>query len=88
MWLGEGEGVGVAYLGQLVDDGTARVGQTEDFGSFVEGLTSSIVDGLADDFHVEIVLHHHDLGVAARDGETQEREVGHLCMGLIGGEMH
>ena len=86
--FGEGEGLGIAYLGQLVDDRAARVGQAEDFCRFVEGFTGSVIDGFADDFHVKVVLHHHNLGVTTRDGETQEREVGHLSVGVVGSEMH
>lgn len=74
VWFGKGEGVGIALAGKLVDDGTSRIAQSHNLGAFVDGFASSIVDGLADDFHVLIALDKHYLAVAAADQKAEEWE--------------
>ncbi len=75
--FGEGEAVGVALFGQLIDVGAAGVRKAHHLGALVEGLTGGVVDGLADDLHVEMIPDQDDLGVSARDEEAEERKGRH-----------
>lgn len=69
------ESVGVALFGQTVDDWAARVAEVHYFSGLVDGLTSSIIDGLTQDLHLEMAFEEQDLGVATRDKETDEGEL-------------
>lgn len=61
---------GVAISCSFGDRGTARVGETEDFGDFVEAFADGVVESRADDFEVVVGGHFDDLGVAARDDKS------------------
>ena len=77
---GEGEGLGVALVGQLVQSGTAGIGHTDDAADLIEGLAAGIVAGGADLGEGGVVLHHVEGGMAARDHHRQE---GGLQVGLL-----
>ena len=62
---GKLEGVGIALLGQAVDDGAAGVAEVHDFGCLVDSLAGGVVDCLTKDFHLEMALEQQYLGVAA-----------------------
>ena len=53
MRMGKGEGIRIALFGQFVDHGAARVGQSHHFGTLIEGFACGVVDGGADDLHLE-----------------------------------
>ena len=73
---GEAESLRVALLGELVDHGAARIGQSHRFGTFIEGFARSVVDGRTDDPHFERRVHAHDLRVSSAHEQTQKREIG------------
>lgn len=74
--LFEAEAFGIAFAGKAVDLGTTRIGQSEHFGAFVEGLSSGIVQGLAKHFHVPGAGDPNELGMPAADGQAEEGEGG------------
>ena len=78
--LGVGEVIffGVAFGCGSGDGGAAGVGETEDFGDFVEAFADGVVQGGADDVEVVVLLHFDDLGVAAGNYKGQKRELGSL----------
>ncbi len=65
----------VALFRIAVDDGAARVRQSEDFGGLVEGFARRIVDGAANALHIEVVVHLKQQRVPTRHCETQERKI-------------
>ena len=73
---GEAEGLGVALLGQAVDDRTARIGESHHFGTLIEGFTRGVVNRRADNLHLERGVHPDNLRVSAADEQAEEREVG------------
>ena len=77
VWCGEGVGVGVALLGEAVDDGTSRVAEVHDLGGLVDGFACGVVDGGAEALDVEVVAQQQYLGVAAGDQQADEGELGH-----------
>ena len=77
---GEGEGLGVALVSQLVQSGTAGVGHTDDAADLIEGLAAGVIAGGTDLGEGGVVLHHVEGGMAARDHHGQE---GGLQVGLL-----
>ncbi len=70
--FGVGERVffwGALFCG-LGDGGAAGVGETEDFGDFVETFADGVVESSADDLEVVMFSHADDLGVAAGNYES------------------
>ena len=65
--MGETIFFGVALFGFFRDGGAAWVGETEDFGDFVERFADGVVGRCADDFEVVMAGHFYYLGVAAGD---------------------
>ena len=61
MGLGELIGLGITLTSQTVDDGSSRIAQSHHLRTFVDSLTSSIVDGLSQHLHIVIGAHQHNL---------------------------
>lgn len=65
---------GVAILSVLRDFGAAGIGETEDFGDFVETFADGVVFRGADDFEGVVGRHGENLGVAAGNDEGEDGE--------------
>lgn len=70
---------GVTFFGSLGDGRAARIGETEDFGDFVENFADGVIVGCADNFEVVVVLHEDNLRVPTRYDESDEGEFGILA---------
>src|SRR3546814_711597 len=67
---------GVPVLGIAVDQRSARIRKSKDFGRFVERFARGIVECLAQQFHLEVVRHQDQLRMPPRYRKAQEREFG------------
>jgi hypothetical protein len=56
------------------DGGSTRIWQAEQPPDLVERLARRVVDGLAEQRVAPMVVHQHELGVAAADDEAEQRE--------------
>ena len=65
-------GLGVAGLGGVGHAGPAGVGEAQRPGHLVKGLARRIIDGVAEDVVVGVVLHFHDVTVAAGGHKAEE----------------
>ena len=65
-------GLGVAGLGGVGHAGTAGVRQAQRAGHFVKGFACGIVHRVAEDVVVGVVLHFHDVAVAAGGHQAEE----------------
>ena len=72
---GELEGVGVAFAGKAVDDGASGVAEIHNLGGLVDGFAGGIVDGLSEDFHLEVAVQKNDLGMSAADEKAHKGEL-------------
>jgi len=70
---GEVESVGLAAFGELIDDGSAGVGEAEQFGGFVEALAGGVIESGAEDDVVKRAGDVDEQGVAAADDEGDVR---------------
>ena len=77
-------GLGVAGLGGIGHAGAAGIGQTQRAGHLVKGFTGGIVHGVAQNVVVGVVLHLHDMAVAAGCHQTEEGRL-ELRMGQVEG---
>ena len=62
-------------VGSLSNSGTTRVGKAKDFGDFIKTFADGVIAGGADDFKMVMLLHKDNLGVTARDNESEERKL-------------
>ena len=87
--MGPGQVVNASLrlLCQLVHGLAARIGQAQDPGRLVEALTGGIVPGGPENFHIRVVLHIHDKGVAPGDGQGQKGRLQVRKGQVIGGDM-
>jgi len=56
------------------DAGASGIGETEDFGDFIESFADGIVQSGADNFEIIVRFHVDELGVTAGDDESYKRE--------------
>ena len=77
-------GLGVACFGGICHAGAAGIGQTQGAGNLVKGFAGGIVHGVAQNVVVGIVLHLHDMAVAAGCHQTEEGRL-ELRMGQVKG---
>src|SRR5690606_23102859 len=91
-WLGKFKGRWVSGAGMPVDQGATGVRQTQNFRRFIKGLTGCVVECLAHQFHIEIVIYFHNLGVSAGNSKAKKRESGvrvidemgqYMCLHMI-----
>ena len=68
--------VAVAMFGELADLRAAWIGETKDFGNFVETFADGVVSGGADDVEMVMFCHVNELGVAAGNNGGEERKGG------------
>ena len=59
----ERESFRVSFFCQPVNHGTSGIGESHHLGTFVVGFPSRIINGLSDNFHVQIIAYHDDLRV-------------------------
>ena len=71
-----GEGEGVAVGGELIDDGSAGVGEAEELGDLVIGFTGGIVAGAAEEAIVPAFVHFEQMRMAAADDQREHGEGG------------
>lgn len=83
----EMESVGVALLGQTVDDRSAGITEVHDFSSLVDGFARRVVDSLTKDLHVEMAAKEQNLGMSSRDEETDKRKLWHAAVVILLDEM-
>lgn len=83
----EGVFVAVAMFGDLADLRAAWVGETEDFGDFVETFADGVISGGADDVEMVVFCHVNELSVATGNNGGEERKGGgagrggNVCLG-------
>ena len=65
MWFGELEAVRIALGGKPVYNRASGITQPHHLGALVEGLTDSIVYGLAQNFKVKRAVNPYYLGIAS-----------------------
>ena len=73
--------------GQLIHGLTAGIGQAQDPGGLVKALPGGVVPGGPENFHVRIILHIHDKGVAPGDGQCQKWRLQVRKCQVIGGDV-
>ena len=73
---GQIEHTRVAEFGEARNGGAAGVAEAEELGRLVEGLAGSVVQCLAEQRVLADGIHAHQLRVAARDEQRQERKLG------------
>jgi len=73
--LGKRERVVVSLLSRFTDRRAARVGETDDFGNFIEGFAHGVVLGLAEKFIVTVVLEERELAMAPADNQGEHWEL-------------
>ena len=66
--------VGIAFECGASNSGATWVGETENFGDFIENFADGIVASAADDMKVVVVLHIYNLRMAAGNDEGEERK--------------
>ena len=54
-------GLNAAFGGKSVDDRAAGIGEAHHFGAFVESLSGSVIDGVADYLHVAVGADYYKL---------------------------
>ena len=73
---GEGRLVAPAGGGHALDLGAAWEAQAEYTGALVEGLAGGVVAGASEEGVAAVVLHQHEVGVAAGRDQAEEGEAG------------
>ena len=63
--------VRVTLEGGLSNGGAAWIGETEDFGDFVEDFADGVVTSAADNMEIVVVSHVDNLGVTTGDDESE-----------------
>ncbi len=71
---------GVAGFSGVSDRGAARIGETEDFGDFIESFADGVVESGTDDFERVRGGHIEELGVAAGDDKGKNGEFDFLII--------
>ena len=66
----------VTAFGQFGQQRPAGIGQAQQFGRFVEGFASGVIDGVAEKCLLTDTIDLHQLGVPAGDQQRDERERG------------
>ena len=70
--LGKLIGVGIALTGEPVDNRTAGIAQAHHLRTLVDGLAGGIVDGLAENLHIVVGIHLHNLRISTAHEQAEE----------------
>ena len=84
---GELNGVGVAFLGQLIDQRTAGIAQSQYAGNLVKGFAHGIIAGTSQHFEAVISLDIHDVSMSSADHQSHERRLQIRRLHVIGTDM-
>ena len=80
MRLAERKGIRITLVRQTIHDWATGITQSHHLGAFVESLSRSVVDRLADHLHIIISVHLYDLRVTARNQQAKERKRGSMVI--------
>lgn len=87
MGFGEAEALRIALGGQTVDVRPSGIGETHYLGALVERFAGGVVDGLAKNFHIVVVLYQNQLGIATGDKQAEKRVFRHAVVWFAAHEM-
>ena len=79
--------MGIPLFCSLIDLRPAGISQAHGPCHLVKRLSGRIVPGPADDFKFPVVLYNHQMGMASRHNETNERRFQILVLNKISGNM-
>lgn len=80
---GKLKAVRVALFRIAINDGTARIRQTENLSRLVESLAGGVVDGASKSLHIKIIIHLQQQRMTARNSQAEEWER-RYGLGIVG----